>query len=115
MSAFTKASTVTLPSAIGRFAVHFMEMCAVMCIGGGLLDLAVFSAAPALGYPSLASSATPLAIMIIAIDGAVLMAAYMFMRHHPAQHNVEMSGSTVVGGLAWVGAFWLGGSPSRRS
>lgn len=111
MSTLTGANTVSLPSAIGRFALHFVEMCVVMCMGGGLLDFAVFSFAAALGYPDLPARASALSIMLIAIDGTVVMAGYMFLRRHPLQHNLEMSGSTLLGGVAFVGALWLGWLP----
>lgn len=112
MSTVTKVEAVTLPSAVGRFVLHVVEMCVVMCLGGGLLDLAVFSAASALGYPDLVSRAPDLSIMVLAFNGALSMAAYMFLRQHPTQHTIEMSGSTIVGGLLWVGARWAGWVPA---
>ena len=40
-----------------QFARHFLEMCAAMCIGGGILNGLVFLAGPALlGYATCASS-----------------------------------------------------------
>jgi hypothetical protein len=81
-----------------------------MCAGGVALDIAVFSAASALGLQDL-SRAPELAIAIIAVDATVAMAAYMRLRGHSTQHNIEMSGSTLVGGAVLIGFFWLGWIP----
>ena len=114
MTTLAKANTVSLPLAIRRFAVHFVEMCAVMCAGGALLSFGVFGAAGALGYPDLVSRAPALSITIIAADMAIAMAVYMYLRGHPAQHNLEMSGSTVVGAIPLIGMLWLGWIPEAK-
>lgn len=114
MTTLAKANAVSLPLAIRRFAVHFVEMCAVMCAGGALLDFGVFGAAGALGYPDLVSRAPALSIAIIAADFAIAMAAYMAVRGHPVQHNVEMSGSTLVGAVALIGMLWVGWIPQAK-
>lgn len=111
MSTLAAVTTVPLPIAIRRFALHFMEMCVVMCAGGAVLSVAIFGAATAFGHPNLVGQAPELSILIIGIDFALAMAAYMALRGHPTRHNLEMSGSTVVGALVLVGGLWLGWIP----
>lgn len=112
MSGITNADTVRFPTAIGRFGLHFIEMCVVMCMGGALLDAAVFSGLSVIGYPNVAADAPALAILIITVDFVAVMAAYMALRRHPVQHNLEMSGSTAIGGILLMVALWLGWIPT---
>ena len=111
MSTLSTTYAVSLPTAIRRFALHFLEMCIVMCAGGAVLSIIVFGAAALLGYANFAAQAPELSILIIAVDLTVAMAAYMALRGHPVRHNVEMSGSTIVGGILLIGALWAGRSP----
>ena len=111
MSTLSTTYAVSLPTAIRRFALHFLEMCIVMCAGGAVLSIIVFGAAALLGYANFAAQAPELSILIIAVDLTVAMAAYMALRGHPVRHNVEMSGSTIVGGILLIGAPWAGMIP----
>lgn len=115
MSAITKSYTVTRPLAIRRFGLHFLEMCvAAMCMGGILVNTAVFSALLALN-PNFVTDATALAMLIVATNLAIAMAIYMYLRKHPLQHNIEMSGSTVVGAIPFIVALWLGWIPAEST
>ena len=107
MSTLTNTATVSLPLAIRRFAVHYLEMCVVMCMGGGLLDAIVFAGLAALGVDLVAVS-PELAILVITVNFVVVMGVYMQLRGHAVQHNVEMSGSTLIGGFAFMAMSWLG-------
>jgi heavy metal-binding protein len=111
MSALSTAHTVSLTTAIRRFAVHFLEMCIVMCAGGAVLNIVVFGAAVLLGNANLVAQAPELSILIIAVDLTLAMAGYMALRGHPVRHNLEMSGSTIVGGIVLIGALWAGMFP----
>lgn len=111
MSTLSRVHAVPLTTAIRRFALHFLEMCVAMCAGGALLNVAMFGAAAWLGYPNLVAQAPELSILIVAIDLALAMALYMSLRGHPTRHNVEMSGSTLVGAIPFIGALWLGMIP----
>jgi hypothetical protein len=56
-------------------------MCAAMCIGGGILNGLVFLAGPALlGNPELRQQSPALALLVIAFDYALPMAAWMRFR-----------------------------------
>lgn len=111
MSALSTTYAVSLPTAIRRFALHFLEMCIVMCAGGAVLNIVVFGAAALLGNANLVAQAPELSILIIAVDLTLAMAGYMALRGHPVRHNVEMSGSTIVGGILLIGALWAGMFP----
>jgi hypothetical protein len=106
-----RANTVSLTVAIRRFAIHFLEMCVAMCVGGAALSFAVFGLATLVGYPNLVAQAPELSIVIIAGDFSLAMAIYMALRGHAVRHNVEMSGSAVAGAIALIGALWLGMIP----
>lgn len=113
MTTLARGYTVPLPVAIRRFVLHFLEMCVAMCAGGGVLNFAIFGAAASLGYPNLVAQAPELSILIIAFNLALAMAVYMALRGHPARHNLEMSGSTIVGAIPLIGALWLGVLPQK--
>jgi Heavy metal binding domain len=114
MSALSGTYAVPLPVAIRRFALHFLEMCVAMCAGGAALNFAVFGTAALLGFPNLVAQAPELAILIVAVDLALAMAGYMWVRGHPVRHNVEMSGSTLIGAIPFIGALWLGMIPQAK-
>ena len=96
----------------GRFIAYFVEMCAVMCAGGALLDVAFFQSAAVIGYPNLVQQAPALSLLVAAVNYAVAMFAWMLVRGHDARHNLEMSGTTIGVGILFVGAFWLGLIPT---
>ena len=57
-----------LGSQLWHFARHFLEMCAAMCIGGGILNGLVFLAGPALlGYADLRQQSPELALLVAAL------------------------------------------------
>jgi len=114
MSTLSTAYAVPRYVAIRRFALHFLEMCVAMCAGGGALNAVVFGAAAWLGYPNLVAQAPELSILIIVVDLTLAMAVYMAIRGHPGRHNVEMSGSTLVGAIPFIGALWLGMIPQAK-
>ena len=106
--------TSLLPQIV-RFGLHFVEMCIVgMCIGGGLLNAAVFGAANALGF-DIATRAPLVAIVVVALDFAAAMAIWMLLRRHPLSHNVEMSGVTLAGAVPFLAAYGLGWTPADLS
>jgi len=70
-------TTTTRPglgSQVWHFARRWLEMCVVMCVGGGILNGLLFMAGPALlGYPDLRERSPVLAVLlsglIYAADG----------------------------------------------
>jgi hypothetical protein len=96
-------------SRIGHFTRHFVEMCVVMCVSGGVLNALIFLAGPAwIGYSDLRQQSPEWALLVIAFDYALPMAAWMRARGMQWRPTLEMSGATVglaivVSGLAWLG------------
>jgi hypothetical protein len=60
-------TTTTRPglgSQVWHFARRWLEMCVVMCVGGGILNGLLFMAGPALlGYPDLRERSPVLAVL----------------------------------------------------
>jgi hypothetical protein len=94
--------------AVGRFALHFAAMCATMCTGGTLLVFAVFGGAGLIGVSNLDQRYPEFPILVVSLGMAAGMTTWMWFRHHPARHTVEMSGATVVVGILIAGAYWTG-------
>jgi hypothetical protein len=93
---------------VGRFAVHFLQMCAVMCAGAIALSLLFFGAARLLGYTDLAQTAPELSVLVIAINLSLPMAVWMRFMGMAWRPTLEMSGSTMVVGLLLIVAYWPG-------
>lgn len=97
-----------LGSRIWHFARHFLEMCAAMCIGGFILNGLVFVAGPALlGYPDLRQEAPELALLVLGVNYALPMAAWMRFRGMAWRPTVEMSGAMIGLAIVMIGLDWL--------
>ena len=92
----------------GRFPAELGGMCAVMCVGGGILSFASFQIASWLGYPNLVQQAPELSAAIVAVCLAVPMAAYMAIRGHGRRHNLVMTATTLGVGIVVIGLLWSG-------
>ena len=92
---------------LGRFAVHYVQMCMVMCAGAFGLSLVFFGAAAVLGYTHLDQRAPVLTVLVVAINLSVPMALWMRHMGMAWRPTLEMSGATMVAGLALVVAYWL--------
>jgi hypothetical protein len=98
---------------VARFALQFVEMCAAMCVGGIALDLAVFQGLALVGYPHFFQENREISILILGVNFAVAMAAWMAVRRHPWRHNIEMSSTAVVAAVLLIAAgWWFGFAPS---
>ena len=92
---------------IGRFGLHLLEMCMVMCGGAVVLSVLFFGAAGLLGYTDLPRTAPELSVFVIALNLSVPMAVWMRYRGMAWQPTLEMAGSTMVPGLALIAAYWM--------
>jgi hypothetical protein len=79
----------------------------VMCAGAAGLSLLFFGGASLLGYTDLLQTAPTLVVLVIALNLSVPMAAWMRYRGMAWQPTLEMSGSTMVVGLALIAAYWM--------
>ena len=114
MSTLTAVPTVPWTLALRRFALHFVEMCAAMCMGGIALDLLTFGAIGLVGPANFVAKYPEISIAIIALNATIAMGAYMQLRGHPIRHTIEMSGTNVAGGVALIGGYWLGAIPGAK-
>lgn len=92
---------------LGRFALHLLEMCVVMCAGAVVLSVVFFGAAGLLGYTNLPETAPELSVLVIALNLSVPMLAWMRYRGMAWQPTLEMAGSTMVVGVALIVAYWM--------
>jgi hypothetical protein len=95
-------------SRVGRFALHYLEMCLAMCVGGITLNVLFFLGAEQLGYTNLPERYPEFSILVIGILLAIPMAIWMRFRGHDWRSNLEMSGTSVILAILLIGAFWLG-------
>ena len=100
-------TAVGLLRGVGRFAVHHIEMCMVMCLGAFLLSVAFFGAAALLGYPDLPQRMPELSVLVLAVNLSLPMAAWMRFRGMGWQPILEMSGPTMLVGLLLILGYWL--------
>jgi hypothetical protein len=105
----TPTSGVAKP--VGRFGFHFAEMCAVMCLGGGLLIGLFFAAASLLGFSEMREELPALSALIIAAILAAAMVVWMRFRRMSWRPTLEMAGSSVASGLVLVVGYWVGMVP----
>ena len=93
---------------VGRFGFHFMEMCVVMCLGGGLLIAVFFGAAAVFGFGDLRQQFPALSAFIAAVILGGAMAAWMRFRRMDWQPTLEMAGSSIASGVLLILGYWLG-------
>ena len=96
------------PKRAVRFGVHALEMCAVMCLGGGLLMVLFFVGASLLGYPDLLQTAPALSALVVATCLAASMVAWMRLRGMEWRPTLEMAGSSIAVGVLMIAGYWLG-------
>jgi len=90
----------------GRFMLHLVEMCMVMCAGAVVLSVLFFGGAALLGYDDLPRTAPELSVLAIAVNLSVPMLVWMRVRGMAWRPTLEMSGSTMVVGLLLIAAYW---------
>lgn len=92
---------------VGRFVMHFLQMCLVMCVGAISLSLLFFGGAALLGYTDLTQRAPELTTLVLAISLSLPMAVWMRFMGMEWRPTLEMSGATMVAGLLLIAAYWL--------
>ncbi len=98
-----------LGSQVWHFARHWLEMCVVMCVGGGILNGLLFLAGPALiGYPDLRQRSPVLAVLVSGLIYALPMAAWMRVRGMAWRPALEMSGGVIALAVVMIGAAGAG-------
>ena len=92
----------------GRFGIHVMEMCIVMCVGLGLLLVT----AAVLGFADFRQQAPELSALLVATVLAASMVVWMRFRDMAWRPTLEMAGSAVAAGSLMVVGHWLGVVPA---
>lgn len=110
-NAVGRPQNASLGRAAGVFGAHFMEMCAVMCIGGQILTVAFFEGGALLGYAKLPEQQPVVSILAVTASLTLAMTVWMAIRRHPLRHNLEMSLPTLAIGLVLSWAVGVGSIP----
>jgi hypothetical protein len=97
----------------GRFGLHVLEMCAVMCVTLVVLVL-LATAVAALGSDNPISSAPALSAVVVTIALAGSMTVWMRYRSMAWQPTLEMAGSTVVAGALMLVGYAAGLVPAAE-
>lgn len=92
---------------VGRFLLHLLEMCMVMCASAIGLSVLFFGTAALLGFTDLPARAPELSVLVIALSLSLPMAAWMRFRGMAWRPTLEMSGTTMVFGLLLIAAYWM--------
>jgi hypothetical protein len=99
------------PARVGRFILHFFEMCIPMCIGFAVGDALYFWVASLLGYSEPFSELPVLSVLVVAASMTAPMTAWMAYRGMPKRAIWEMSLTMPILGAALLVLGWAGALP----
>jgi hypothetical protein len=85
------ARTVSRRRQTAHFVLHFLEMCAPMCVGFAVGDLVYFWAAEQQGYSEPFRELPELSVLVVTFTMTAPMTAWMLFRGMPRQAVAEMS------------------------
>lgn len=107
-ASFRHGAVAELLPRLGRFAMHYVEMCLVMCVGGISLSVLFFGGAALLGFDELPDSAPVLTVVVVAINLSLPMLVWMRFMGMAWRPTLEMSGATMAAGLGLIVAYGIG-------
>jgi hypothetical protein len=93
---------------VGRFALHFGEMCVPMCIGFAIGDLVYFWLAGVAGYGEPFTELPVLSVLVVTLTMTAPMTAWMLHRGMPRRAVAEMSAAMPILAVVLLGLGWLG-------
>jgi hypothetical protein len=102
------AHHVSLRGQVGRFVLHYFEMCIPMCIGFAVGDLVYFWAAGLLGYSEPFSQLPGLSVLVVTLSMTVPMTAWMLYRGMSRKAIWEMSVTIPILAFILLMFGWLG-------
>ena len=105
------APKVSLRGQIGRFVLHYFEMCIPMCIGFAVGDLIYFSIAGFLGYSGPFMELPVLSVLVVTFAMTAPMTAWMLYRGMPRRATWEMSATMPILAIILLTLGWLGVVP----
>ena len=85
------AATPGVVRQVGRFALHFGEMCLPMCLGFAIGDLVYFWLASLAGYGEPFTELPVLSVVVVTLAMTAPMTAWMLYRGMPRRPIAEMS------------------------
>lgn len=94
------ATKVSLLGQVGRFVLHYFEMCIPMCIGFAVGDLVYFWVAELFGYAEPFAELPVLSVLVVTFAMTAPMTAWMLYRGMPQAAILEMSATMPV--LAFI-------------
>lgn len=106
-ASFRHGAVAELLPRLGRFALHYVEMCLVMCVGAVSLSVLFFGGAALLGYDDLTDSAPVLTVVVVAINLSLPMFLWMRFMGMERRPTLEMSGAPMAAGLLLLVGYWL--------
>jgi hypothetical protein len=105
------APRVTRRGQVGRFVLHYFEMCIPMCLGFAVGDLLYFSAAGLLGYSDPFTELPTLSVIVVTASMTVPMTAWMLFRGMPRRAIREMTSTMPILAFVLLVLGWLGVVP----
>lgn len=105
------APRVTLRGQVGRFVLHFFEMCIPMCVGFAVGDLVYFWAAGLFGYSDPFTELPTLSVVVVTFAMTAPMTAWMLFRGMPRRAIREMSATMPILAFLLLVLGWLGVVP----
>jgi hypothetical protein len=110
-AALKPASTISRRRQTALFLRHYLEMCAPMCIGFAVGDIAYFWAAGALGYSEPFSDLPTLSVAVVTFTMTAPMVAWMLFRGMPRRETMEMAAVMPLLAIALLALGWLSVAP----
>jgi hypothetical protein len=102
------APGISLRGQVGRFVLHYFEMCIPMCIGFAVGDLVYFWAAGLLGYSEPFAELPALSVVVVTFAMTAPMTAWMRYRGMSRQAIREMSATMPILAFILLMLGWLG-------
>ena len=106
------APKVSLRGQVGRFVLHYFEMCIPMCIGFAVGDLVYFSIAGLLGYSEPFTELPVLSVLVVTFAMTAPMTAWMLYRGMPRRATWEMSATMPILAIILLTLGWRGVVPT---
>jgi len=105
------APNVSMRSQVGRFVLHYFEMCIPMCIGFAVGDLVYFSVAGLFGYSEPFAELPTLSVLVVTFTMTAPMTAWMLYRGMPSRAIWEMSATMPILAFMLLMFGWVGVVP----
>jgi hypothetical protein len=97
-----------------RFGLHYLEMCAPMCVGFAIGDIVYFWAAGQLGYSEPFRELPVLSVLVVTLTMTAPMTAWMLVRGMPRRATAEMSAAMPALAVVLLSLGWLAILPTSE-